>query len=101
MITWGVHNMNQLSTKLQLYNVLDIGVSRIDNIEIEYFRLVGNANQLVITPSDFCDEIIGVQPSVQSLMKNIMPFDCLIPHIKSDHPIGESINKGINKKFTT
>ena len=69
--------------------MLDIGVVRIDKIEREQFKLVDNDYQIVITPPDYCDKIPDAEPFVQSLLKNVMPFDTLIPHIQSDLQVGK------------
>ena len=76
--------------KMQLYNVLDIGVQRIDIIEKEEFQLTENKHQICIAPSDYCDKITGVAPYLGTLLQNITSFDNLIPHINTDHPVGKS-----------
>ena len=101
LVTWGWHNINQMSAKLRLYNVFDIGVVRIDKIENQQYKLVNNDYQLVITPADCCNRVTGVEPSVQSLIQNIMPFNCLIPHIKTDHPIGKSTPTITHRNYIT
>ena len=79
-----------MAPKLKLYNVLDIGVTRIEIIEEERFRLTNNKHQLVLTPSDYCDKITGVQPYSKNLVQHIKPFDDLIPLIETKDPVGKT-----------